>query len=111
MDCVVRADNRVKLKEGEKKDKYLDIARELKKTMKHESDGDTKGNRCAWCSNQKIGKGIGGLENKSTSRDRPNDSIIKIGQNTEKSPGDLKRLSITQTLVKNHQLIKQYNEI
>ena len=31
-------------------------------------------------------------------------SIIKNGQNTEKSPGDLRRLAITQTLVRSHQL-------
>ena len=31
MDFAVPADHRVKLKENEKKDKYLDLARELKK--------------------------------------------------------------------------------
>ena len=31
MDFAVRADHRVKLKENEKKDKYLDLAWELKK--------------------------------------------------------------------------------
>ena len=31
MDFVVPVDHRVKLKESEKKDKYLDLARELKK--------------------------------------------------------------------------------
>ena len=31
MDCVVPADHRVKLKENEKKDKYVDIGWELKK--------------------------------------------------------------------------------
>ena len=33
-----------------------------------------------------------------------NDSITEDGQNTEKSPGDLRRLDVTQTPVKNHQL-------
>ena len=46
MEFAVPADHRVKLKEKEKKDKYLDLARELKKTVKHESDGDTN---CNWC--------------------------------------------------------------
>ena len=40
-------DYSVKLNENEKKDKYLDIARELKKTMEHKSNGDTNYN---WCS-------------------------------------------------------------
>ena len=31
MDFVVPADHKIKLKEGEKRDKYLDLARELKK--------------------------------------------------------------------------------
>ena len=34
MDFAVPADRRVKLKESEKKDKYLDLARELEKTNK-----------------------------------------------------------------------------
>ena len=36
--------------------------------------------------------------------DYPNDSIAKNGQNPETSPGDLKKLAVTQTPVKNHQL-------
>ena len=34
----------------------------------------------------------------------PNDSIGKNGQNPETSPGDLRRLAVTQTPVKNHPL-------
>ena len=80
MDLVVPADHRVKLDESEKKDKYLDLARELKKKM--------------W--NMKVTVipiGIGALStvtkglikrtrklgNKRTSRDHPNYSIAKIG--------------------------------
>ena len=36
----------VKIKESGKRDKYLDLARELKKTMHYESNGDTNCNRC-----------------------------------------------------------------
>ena len=39
-----------------------------------------------------------------TSGDYPYYYIIEIDQNTEKSPGDLRRLVVTQTLVKDHQL-------
>ena len=42
--------------------------------------------------------------NKSTSREHPHYGIIKIGQNTEKSPADLKRFVVTQTPVENYQL-------
>ena len=31
-------------------------------------------------------------------------ALLKIGQNTEKSPGYLRRLAVTQTSVKDHQL-------
>ena len=41
----------IKLKECEKKDKYLDLARELKKTMEHKSDDCTNRDWCFWHSN------------------------------------------------------------
>ena len=37
-------------------------------------------------------------------RDYPNDSTAKNGQNPETGPGDLRRLAVTQTPMKNHQL-------
>ena len=49
-------------------------------------------------------KGTGGFGSWRTGRDYPNDSIAEDGQNTETSPGDLRRLAVTQTPVKNHQL-------
>ena len=48
-----------------------------------------------------IGKVPGG--NKKTSEDHPNYRIIMMGQNTEKSTGDLWKISVTQTPVENHQ--------
>ena len=41
-------------------------------------------------------------EIKRASENHPNYSIIEIGQNTEKSPGDLRRLAVTQPPVKVH---------
>ena len=49
---------------------------------------------------QRIGTLTGRLGNKRTSGDHPNYSIIKIVQNTKKSPGYLGRLAVTQTPVK-----------
>ena len=40
MDSTVPEDYRVKLKENEKTDKYVDLSREPK-TKEHKSDGDT----------------------------------------------------------------------
>ena len=53
---------------------------------------------------QRLGKGAGIVGNWRTSWDHPNYNIIKIGQNTEKSPGELRRLAVPQTPVKVHQL-------
>ena len=54
MDFTVPTDHRLNLKVSEKKDKYLNFARELKKSMKHESDGDTNCNWRARYSHQRI---------------------------------------------------------
>ena len=44
-------------------------------------------------------QGLEDLEIYRTSGDRPNYSITKLGQNTEKSPGDLRRLAVIQTSI------------
>ena len=49
-------------------------------------------------------KGTRGLGSGRTSGDNPNDSIIENDQNIEQSPGNLRRLSVTQTPVKVSQL-------
>ena len=41
VDFAVPSDHRINLKESEKKDKYLDLARELKKGMVYEGDNYT----------------------------------------------------------------------
>ena len=92
-DFVFPADLRVKLKESKKRNKFSDIDFEMKKQW-----------NMTGYSQQRISKGTGGFENMWMCRDHPNYSSIKISQNTEKSPGDLKRLAVTQTQVKDHQL-------
>ena len=103
VDFAVPAYHCIKLKECEKKDKYLDLVRESKKLW----------NMKVTIVPIVIGAfGIvtkGSLKNwrtwKLADEWRPsNDSIIENGENTEKSPGDLRRLVVTQFLVKNHQL-------
>ena len=97
VDFTVQAYHRIKFKKYEKKHKYLDLARELKKTMKHEHDDYTNCDRCFWYSNYRIIKGTGGFVGKRMSGDHPNYSLIENGQNTEKCPEDLRRLAVTQT--------------
>ena len=49
-------------------------------------------------------KGLEDLEVGGRIETIQNDSIAENGQNPETSPGDLRRLAVTQTPVKNHQL-------
>ena len=76
----------------------------IEKTMEHAGDNYTNCNWCVWNSNLRFTKGTGGLVSWQPSRDHPKYCIILNGQNTEKSPGDFRRLAVTQTPVKNHQL-------
>ena len=51
VDFAVPADHRIKVREYEKKDKYLDHARELKKTIEPEGDNYTNWDLYFWYSN------------------------------------------------------------
>ena len=65
------------------------------KTLQRENDGDTNCNWRVRYSRLRIGTGSRGLGNKRMSGDYQNYSIIKISQNTEKSPwGDLLSLKL-----------------
>ena len=107
-DFAVPANHRINLKEREKKDKYLDLARELKKlwNMKVTIVPIMIG------AFGTVTKGLlKGLEDLEVSGYYPDDSIAEDGQNTETSPGDLMRLAVTQTPVKNHQLILMWKTL
>ena len=45
-----------------------------------------------------------GIGNRRKNQNHPNCSIVEIGYNTEKSPGNLRRFAVTQTPVKDPQL-------
>ena len=94
MDFAVPAVHRIKLKESEKKDKFLDLAREYKKAMEHEGDDYTKRDLCFRYNNERIIKCTGGHITWRRSRDHPNDSIVENDQNIEKSPGYLLSLKL-----------------
>ena len=49
-------------------------------------------------------KGLEDLEVGGRVGDHPNYYIIENGQNTEKCPGDVRRLAVPQTPLKDHQL-------
>ena len=103
-DFAVPVDHGIKLKECEKKDKYLHPARELKKLWKTEVSVVPIVIGVFWHSDWMIIRWLGGFGIWRMCGDYPDDSIIEDDQHTEKSLGDLRRLDVTQTPVKHHQL-------
>ena len=99
----VPADHRVKLKEREKKDKYLDLAWELKKMWNMKVTFIPIVIGILGTVTKGLIKGENDLEIR-TSGVYPNYCIIEIGQNTEKRPGDMRKLAVTQTPLKDFQL-------
>ena len=75
--------------------------------MEHESEGDTNCSRCSSDDPQRIAKGTEWLKIQR-SGNHSDDSIIKIGQDPGKSPGDLKRLAAIQNPVKKHPLMLEW---
>ena len=69
--------------------------------LEHESDSDTNSNWCTRYSHLRIDTRTRGLGNKRMSGDHSNYTFIKISQDTEKSPGNLRRLAVAQTPVRN----------
>ena len=63
---------------------------------------NSKGNWCAWNNPQRLGKGPRRYQRKN--EHHPDYSIIRICQNTEKNPEDLRRLTLNQNPLKDHQL-------
>ena len=74
------------MKENEKVDKYLDLARD-EKAMEHDGDCGTNYSCCAWNSSQRLGKETERIRNKRKSRPYSQRLYtVKISLNTEKSP-------------------------
>ena len=77
-------------------DKYLDIAREMKKLWNMRETILPIVVGALGTIPKGLVKGVGKVGNQRTRRDHSNYSSVNIGQNTEMSPGDLRRL-VTQT--------------
>ena len=96
VDFAVPAEHRVMVKESKRRISTRTL-RGNWKNLEHENEC-TNYNWCFSYCYQRISKRTRGLRNKKTIGDNPNCFII------EKSPGDLRRLVVTQSLVKDHQL-------
>ena len=76
-----------------------------------ETDDYTNCNWCSWYSHQNIDTKTEEIGNNRTSGNHPNYCFIEIGQNIEKSPRNLRRLTVTQISVKDHQLTLMYKTL
>ena len=85
-----------KTKKNEMWDKYLDLARELRKLWNMRLMMIIINIGVLGMAPKDTEKGTGRVRNWRTNRDHLNYSIVKISQNTEKSPGNRKGLAVTQ---------------
>ena len=90
------------MKENEKKDKYLELAREWKKLWNMKVTIIPIVIGALSTINKRLVQGLEDLEIRGPVETIK--TIIEIVQNTEKSPGDLRKLAVTQTPVRDHQL-------
>ena len=58
---------------------------------------------------EQLEKGWRNWKSEMKKRDHPDYGIVKIGLNTEQSSGDPRKLAVTQTSVKDHQLTLKKN--
>ena len=104
VDFAVPVDHRIKLKECEKRDKYLDLAKELKKLWNMKVTVVPIVIGAFGTVTKVLLKGLEDLEIGDRVETISNNSIIENCKNTGKSTGDLRRLAVTQSPVKYHQL-------
>ena len=109
VDFAIPVDYRVKIKEN-KEIQVLRPCQRTKKVMEHESDSGTNSNWCARNDPERLDKWAGRIGNRRTSRDHANNSTIEIGQNTEQSSGDLRRLAVILIPLKDYQLSMVWKE-
>ena len=76
MNFAVLPDHRVKSKEIEKRDKYIDLSKE---NMENEGDRATNNKWCTWNDPQRLGKETGRVGNQRTSEEHLVYIIIMIG--------------------------------
>ena len=82
VDFAVSADHRVKLRESDEKDKYLDLSRKMKKLSNMKVTVIPVVLGLLGTVTKRISTEIGGLRNKKSGGGHQNYNFIKIGQNT-----------------------------
>ena len=89
VDFVISVDLRVKIKDSEKRVKYIDLARQLKKTMEREGDKDTNCVRCTWESPKGLVKRLEDSEIRGKVEIVQTIALLRILRRVLKTCGDL----------------------
>ena len=98
VDFAIPTDHRVKLKESGKRDKYQDLARELKELGNMKVIAIPIVIAALSIVIKGLVQGLKDNGNERTNEDHPNYSIVEISQNT-KSPGDLLSLRLQRKTI------------
>ena len=104
VDFAVPADYRIKLKECEKKDKYLDLARELKKIWNMQVTIIPIVIGAFGTVSKGLLKGLEDLEVGGRMETIQATALLRTARILRRVPGDLRKLAFTQTPAKDHQL-------
>ena len=104
VNIVVPVGYRFKIKGSKNRDKDLDLARELRRPWNMKVTVIPIVIDAFETVPKGLGKEAWKAGDRSTNLNQPISSIAEIGHNTEKKPGELKRLTVIQTPVKYHQL-------
>ena len=99
-------DHRINLKESEKKDKYLDLARELKKLWNMKVTIVPIVIGALGTITNRLLKGLEDLEVGGRVETIQTTALLRTA-----NPGDLRRLAIAQTPVENHQLTMMWKTL
>ena len=76
MDLTHPTEHRTKIKESEKRYKYLDLARKFLKAEEDRGDDHTNCNWCAWNTPERLERKAGGIRNQRKNRDY---RIVQVG--------------------------------
>ena len=76
VDFAVPANHREKIKENEKRVKYVDLLESFK-TVEHQGDGETNCSWCTWNGLQVLRKKSGGIGDQKKNRDQPDQSTVR----------------------------------
>ena len=94
----------MKIKENEKIDKYLDLAKELKKSMEHEGDSEPVVIGELETFPKGLERGLEKLEIKGIAETTQTKALWRSAKILRRGPEDLRRLAVTQIPVEVNQL-------